>query len=252
MAAPSQYIRVDSALAANGKVLEISDELYLEAVGIYVLMLGHCDLTNTDGTLTRKAVTGARGIAPGRDDLLDELKRVGLIKIRGANITIPDYLEWQRSADEKISASERARRAARAKHCKTHAETHAETHPETHAETDAELASKQRELVEQGEQASTRADETPQNAARFIAITKVWERVAGAVPSEATKRTLRAWAEMGYSDTAIASALKRAREAKARSPAAYATAILRSGDDGEAVTFDGVRVSDLARYDGIA
>lgn len=138
MALPSQYIRVDSALGANEKMLEIADELYLEAAGLYVLILGRCDIANTDGVLTVRAIVGMRGIAPGRDDLLDALVDAKMLKRRGDTVTVPDYLDWQRSATEKLSASERARIAARAKHSKRQAETDAETQASTDAETDAE------------------------------------------------------------------------------------------------------------------
>lgn len=137
MALPSQYVRVDSALGANEKLLEVPDELYLEVAGLYVLILGRCDIANTNGSLSVRAITGMRGIAPGRDDLLDAIVTARLVKRRGDTITIPDYLDWQRSAEEKLSASERARIAARAKHSKRQAKTDASTDASTHASTDA-------------------------------------------------------------------------------------------------------------------
>ena len=138
MAAPSQYVRVDSALASNDKMLEVDDNLYLEVAGLYVFMLGRCDMGSTDGILTERSITGARGLAPGRTDLLDEIVRVGLAERDGPAIRIRDYLEWQRSADEKLSASARARKAAHRKHGVTDALTDAETDAETDALTDAE------------------------------------------------------------------------------------------------------------------
>ena len=136
MALPAQYIRVDSGLGANEKLLAVPDDLYLEAAGLYVLILGRCDIGSTDGVLSVRAITGMRGIAPGREDLLDAIVNARMVKRRGDTITIPDYLEWQRSATEKLSASERARIAARAKHSKRHASTHADTDTSTHADTD--------------------------------------------------------------------------------------------------------------------
>ena len=161
MAAPSAYIRVDSALAANEKMLEVADDLYLEVAGLYVFVLGRCDLGSTDGRLTERAITGTRGIAPGRDDLLDEMIRVGLIDHDGTGLVIPDYLEWQRSSNEKISSSDRARKAAYTRHTKSSAETHAEpcaeTHAETHAERYAERAKRERD---KGERERGRPDES--------------------------------------------------------------------------------------------
>jgi len=54
--------------------------------------------------------------------------------------------------------------------------------------------------------------------------------VIGAVPSQKTRETLRAWVTVGYSDAAIESALKTAVKNKANAPAQYATSILRSGN----------------------
>lgn len=164
MALPAQYIRVDSALGANEKLLAVPDELYLEAAGLYVLILARCDLANTDGTLTVRAITGMRGIAPKRDDLLDALVDAKMLRRRGDTITIPDYLDWQRSATEKLSASERARIAARAKHSKRHASTHADadtvTDASTHADTDAEHL-EHLEHREQRERDIARAEDIP-------------------------------------------------------------------------------------------
>lgn len=168
MALPAQYIRVDSALAANEKLLAVPDELYLEAAGLYVLILGRCDIANTDGTLTIRAIVGVRGIAPGRTDLLDALVDAKMLRRRGDSVTVPDYLDWQRSATEKLSASERARIAARAKHSKRHADTDASTDAETdtvtdastHADTDAEHL-EHLEHREQRERDSARAEDIP-------------------------------------------------------------------------------------------
>ena len=161
MALPSQYIRVDSALGANEKLLDIDDALYLEAAGLYVLILGRCDIGNTDGVLTVRAIVGVRGIAPGRTDLLDALVGAKMLRRRGDSVTVPDYLDWQRSATEKLSASERARIAARAKHSKRHASTDAETDTvtdaSTHADTDAEHL-EHLEHREQRERDGARAD----------------------------------------------------------------------------------------------
>lgn len=74
-------------------------------------------------------------------------------------------------------------------------------------------------------------DETDEQrqASRFIAVFSVWERVICAVPSQNTKKTLRSWVTMGYSDSAIEAALKVAVEQGAKSPAQYATSVLRNG-----------------------
>lgn len=67
-------------------------------------------------------------------------------------------------------------------------------------------------------------------AGRFRDVVGIWEQVIGAVPSQKTRETLRAWVTVGYSDAAIESALKTAVKNKANAPAQYATSILRSGN----------------------
>ena len=109
---PNNYVRVDNSIGSNAKLLDIDDALYLEAVGLYVLVLGYCDRANTDGALKRKAVTGMRGIAPGRDDLLDEMVRVGLLADSQGALEVRDYLDWQRSKEDKEERSRRASMAA--------------------------------------------------------------------------------------------------------------------------------------------
>jgi hypothetical protein len=109
---PNNYVRVDNSIGSNAKMLDIDDAAYLEAVGLYVLVLGYCDRANTDGAIKRKAVTSMRGIAPGRDDLLDELIRVGLIAADNGDLSVPDYLDWQRSKEDKEERSRRASMAA--------------------------------------------------------------------------------------------------------------------------------------------
>jgi hypothetical protein len=111
MAAPNNYIRIDNNIGHNAKMLEVDESLYLEAIGLYMLVLCHCDRSNTDGRLTRRAVTGMRGVAPGRDDIVDELLRVGLL-VDGSHLTVPDYLEWQRSKEDKEARSRQASKAA--------------------------------------------------------------------------------------------------------------------------------------------
>ena len=82
--------------------------------------------------------------------------------------------------------------------------------------------------------------ETPEQreATRFHAVVGVWESVIGSVPSQVTKRTLRSWVTMGYSDPAIESALKVAVEQGAKSPAQYATSVLRNGVQQKAAAQD--------------
>lgn len=139
MATPSTYIRVDSALGTNAKFQEADDDLWLACVGLYVLVLGWCDLNSTDGRTTRRYVTGKRGIAPGSDDVLDEVIRVGLIdEEEEGHLFVRDFLEWQRSAEEKRAASEKARRAAAARFAPKDARRNAPSNASSNAFSNAE------------------------------------------------------------------------------------------------------------------
>lgn len=109
---PANYVAIDNNLAANKKMLEVDDGLYLEVAGLYVLAIGFCDRSNTDGDISKKALVGARGMASGRDDLIDEMLRVKLLKENGNGLCIPDYLDWQRSKRQKHDATTRAKNAA--------------------------------------------------------------------------------------------------------------------------------------------
>jgi len=154
MAGPSNYVRIDNAIYSNEKLLEVRDDLYGEVAALYIFIICKSDACNTDGVLSVRAVTGVRGLMPGRDDLLDEMIRVGLVVREGDHVRVPDYLEWQRTAEEKLSASERARIAVRARwDAATHAATHTEQDTGTHAEPHTECNT-ERNTTRNTEQAS--------------------------------------------------------------------------------------------------
>ena len=208
MAAPSQYVRIDSALASNDKVLNLADDLWLEATGLYILMVCRCDLGSTDGSLDVKSVVGARGIAPGRDDLLAEIVRAKLARRRGDIVTIPDYLEWQRSSDEKLSATERARKAGRLRHSKGEKDASgnasgnaSETASGKRAFCSAEQASKEREIDSQQEEKQRVASLPP-----CMDTTQVVHPVTGSVegcmpmPSAVHLLAQKVWGVMSQRD----------------------------------------------------
>jgi hypothetical protein len=106
------YIRIANDIGASEEALALPDELYLPALGLFVLMLGYCDRQLTDGLIPDRAVS--RAIAPGLDcdEALTGLERVGLLERNGKGWKIPGYLKWQRSRKDIEAASIAASKAA--------------------------------------------------------------------------------------------------------------------------------------------
>jgi hypothetical protein len=94
-------------------------------------------------------------------------------------------------------------------------------------------------------------EDAPKEATRFMALLKVWEAATCGAASENDKRAIRTWAGMGYSDDALAEAVKLAIKNKAGGKAAYVTTILRNGpqDEERWMTPDGVDIRTLEKYD---
>lgn len=78
-------------------------------------------------------------------------------------------------------------------------------------------------------------DDAPHSVSHFHALLKVYERLTASCASEATKRTIRAWAEVGYSESGVEAAIQAAIDNKAGGIAKYATAILKRGPVAESV-----------------
>ena len=213
MARPTNYVKVDNAIGTNPKFMQIDDEHYLEAIGLYVLMLGFCDRGNTDGVMHQNAVSNARGIAPSRTDLLDILTEVGLICVKRGKIHIKDYLEWQRSKDEKETRKAQGKAAADALwDAKRNANSNAERNANGNAQESTGEKKREVQLLN----------------SRFEEIENLVRETLGIDTFSASDRKqIRTWAEGDRKDADIRAALEESR-GKDR-PMSYANGCLKNG-----------------------
>lgn len=111
MKARTNFINVANDIGASDKAVNLGDDTYLAALGLYVLAVCYCDRQRTDGSIPLRAMT--RVIAPGMDtsQLVAELVRVGFLCEDGDGWRVNGYLEWQRSAAEIEAAVEQRRKA---------------------------------------------------------------------------------------------------------------------------------------------
>lgn len=105
------FVAVANDIGASDKALELPEEHYLPALGLYMLALCYCDRQRTDGFITRTAAR--RAVAPGVDTepMMHELIRAGFIDEADGGFQIVKYLDWQRSRAEIEQTIERNRKA---------------------------------------------------------------------------------------------------------------------------------------------
>lgn len=108
------WIRVANDLGGSEQAVELAEEHYLAALGLFVLALGYCDRQGTDGEIPARAM--ARAIASGvkSDEVVAELERTGFLETTPDGWRIPGYLDWQRSREQIEAAVEQRRQAGRA------------------------------------------------------------------------------------------------------------------------------------------
>lgn len=253
------YIKVDQSLGDHRRSLDLSPKHYLAALGLHVLGIGYCDRMRSDGYIPDAIVPRIGGTSCKA--ALAELVRVGFWETTDGGYQIHDYLDWQDSASELDAKREQAQMAAnKSWDARRNANGKAKRNAKRIASGSASGNAPEPNHTEPEDSLTgvslsspnlTREDDSeivPSGIAEFAALYAVWERVTGSIASEATKRTIRAWCEMGYSPHAVEAALKTAAENGAKSPAKYASAILRTNPREEAI--DGVPIADLVAYDG--
>jgi hypothetical protein len=253
------YIRIDQSLGDHKKAMLLAPRHYLAALGLHVLGIGLSDRLHSDGFLPDASLDKiALGSTTGA---LKELVRVGLWEKVEGGYQIHDYLDWQDSSEEISAKKEQATTAANRRWGKTDG---ADSTSTPDANRNAERITNRNATSGEVSMPRTRAhagvpnqtipnqsnpippspslagdddcsSDPPKAVERFIGLVRVWEGAVGSVPSEATKRTIRAWASMGYSDAAVAAALALAVEKQAGSPADYATTCLRNAKPGAGV-----------------
>lgn len=103
------WVRVDSALASNHKVLTLLSERGGDhALCVYIFALGHSGRQGLDGFIPEIAL----GLIHGRKRDVDLLVSVGMWRPVPGGFEVPDWAEYQPSGEESRKRSEKARRAA--------------------------------------------------------------------------------------------------------------------------------------------
>ena len=109
------WVRVDSALASNHKVLALIAERGGDhALNVYIFALGHIARQGLDGFLPEIAL----GLIHGRKRDADMLVDVGMWKQIPGGYEIPDWAEYQPSGEDSKRRSEKAKKAAAARWAK--------------------------------------------------------------------------------------------------------------------------------------
>jgi len=106
------WVRLDTTLASNHKVLELLDQRDgPKALNLYIFGLGHCGANGTDGFIPRPAL----GLMHGTVKLANILVAAGLWHAEEGGYTVHDWLEHQPSSEEAGRRSQKARAAAAAR-----------------------------------------------------------------------------------------------------------------------------------------
>jgi hypothetical protein len=103
------WVRVDSALASNHKVLGLMSERGGDhALCVYIFALGHSARQGLDGFIPEIAL----GLIHGRKRDSDLLVAAGMWQIVPGGFEVPDWAEYQPSGEESRRRTEKAKHAA--------------------------------------------------------------------------------------------------------------------------------------------
>ena len=109
------WVRVDSALASNHKVLALIAERGGDhALNVYIFALGHIARQGLDGFLPEIAL----GLIHGRKRDADMLVDVGMWRSIPGGYEVPDWAEYQPTGEDSKRRSEKAKKAAAARWAK--------------------------------------------------------------------------------------------------------------------------------------
>lgn len=112
------WVRVDSALASNHKVLSLLAERGGDhAMCVYIFALGHSARQGLDGFVPEIAL----GLIHGRKRDAELLVAVGFWRSIPGGFEINDWAEYQPSGEESRRRTEKARKAAEARWAKRRA-----------------------------------------------------------------------------------------------------------------------------------
>lgn len=103
------WVRVDSALASNHKVLQILSERGGDhALCVYIFALGHSARQGLDGFIPEIAL----GLIHGKKRDSELLVEVGMWRITKGGFEVPDWAEYQPSGADSKKRTEKAKYAA--------------------------------------------------------------------------------------------------------------------------------------------
>jgi hypothetical protein len=109
------WVRVDSALASNHKVLALLTEKGGDhALCVYIFALGHSARQGLDGFIPEIAL----GLIHGRRRDSELLTSAGMWRQVQGGYEVPDWAEYQPSGEESKKRSDKARLAAAARWAK--------------------------------------------------------------------------------------------------------------------------------------
>lgn len=114
--AEMSWVRVDSAMASNHKVLALLTERGGDhALCVYIFALGHSARQGLDGFIPEIAL----GLIHGRRKDADLLVSTGMWRPVPGGFEVPDFAEFQPSGEESRRRTEKAKLAAHARWSKT-------------------------------------------------------------------------------------------------------------------------------------
>ncbi len=114
--AEMSWVRVDSAMASNHKVLALLTERGGDhALCVYIFALGHSARQGLDGFIPEIAL----GLIHGRKKDADLLVNTGMWRPVPGGYEVPDFAEFQPSGEESRRRTEKAKLAAHARWSKT-------------------------------------------------------------------------------------------------------------------------------------
>lgn len=109
------WVRIDSALASNHKVLALLSEKGGDhALCVYIFALGHAARQGLDGFIPEIAL----GLMHGKKRDSDLLVNVGMWRPVQGGFEVPDWAEYQPSGEDSKRRSDKARKAAAARWAK--------------------------------------------------------------------------------------------------------------------------------------
>jgi hypothetical protein len=107
------WVKFENSIGGHRKSLELTEDLFLPALGMLLVTVAYCDQQRSDGYIPTKALP--RICYGDFQTSIDELVRVGYLDEVDGGYQVHNYLDWQTSAAEIEAKSEMQREKARRK-----------------------------------------------------------------------------------------------------------------------------------------